>query len=103
MDSAKIIRDAVSSVAKFRIESVASPALFDAVNRVKRFQAQRFRATYADLLPSKTFGPATRFFLDELYSDKDFTERDVQFARIAGALQSLFPAQVVKTAVSLAQ
>jgi hypothetical protein len=43
------------------------------------------------------------FFLEDLYSDKDYSLRDEQFARIAGALQRLFPQQVVATAVSLAE
>lgn len=103
MEAAEHIRQAVSTVAQLRVESSASPALFHAVNQVKKFQAQRFQSTYADLLRSSTFGPAAHFFLAELYSDKDFAQRDVQFGRIAGALQTLFPQQVVKTAVSLAQ
>ncbi len=103
MESADIIRQAVASVAQLRTETTASPALLAAVRTVKRFQANRFRITYVDLLSSDTYGSATRFFLEELYSDKDFADRDAQFSRIAGALQTLFPKQVVKTAVSLAQ
>ncbi len=103
MEPAETIRNAVAAVSLLRIQTVASPALLEAVKRVKLFQAQRFRATYADLLDSKDYGPATQFFLNELYSDKDFAQRDVQFAKIAGALQTLFPKQVVQTAVTLAQ
>ena len=102
MESADIIRQAVSSVTELRLETARSPDLLAAVGSVKGFQAERFRASYADLLASEAYGPATRFFLNELYSNKDFTERDAQFSRIAGALQTLFPKQVVKTAVSLA-
>ena len=54
-------------------------------------------------MASREFGPATQFFLEELYGDKDFAERDAQFGKIAKALQTLFPSQVVQTAVSLAQ
>lgn len=103
MEPAETIRNAVAAVSLLRVQTVASPALLEAVKRVKLFQAQRFRATYADLLDSKDYGPATQFFLNELYSDKDFAQRDVQFAKIAGALQTLFPKQVVQTAVTLAQ
>ena len=49
------------------------------------------------------FGPAARFFLEELYSDQDYSERDAQFAKIAGALQRVFPEQVAATAVALAE
>ena len=41
--------------------------------------------------------------LNELYSEKDYSDRDAQFSRIAGTLERLFPKQVVQTAVALAQ
>lgn len=103
MEPADTIRNAVAAVSLLRAQTAASPALLAAVKQIKLFQAQRFRATYADLLASNDYGPATQFFLDELYSDKDFAQRDAQFAKIAGALQTLFPKQVVHTAVTLAQ
>lgn len=103
MEPAETIRNAVDVVSLLRVETSASPVLLTAVKQIKLFQAQRFRATYADLLGSSDYGPATRFFLDELYSDKDFEKRDAQFAKIAGALQTLFPKQVVLTAVTLAK
>jgi hypothetical protein len=103
MEPADTIRNAVAAVSLLRAQTAASPALLAAVKQIKLFQAQRFRATYADLLSSNDYGPATQFFLDELYSDKDFAQRDAQFAKIAGALQTLFPKQVVHTAVTLAQ
>ena len=103
MEPAETIRNAVASVSLLRVQTAASPSLLEAVKQIKLFQAQRFRATYADLLKSDDYGPATQFFLDELYSDKDFAQRDAQFSKIAGALQTLFPKQVVQTAVTLAQ
>ena len=81
----------------------ADPPLQAALGRVKRVQSRRFAGTYADLLAAGPYSAATRFFLDELYSDKDYAERDAQFARIAGAIESLFPAQIADTAVDLAQ
>ena len=73
------------------------------VGTVKAFQARRFAGSYADLLKSGQYRPAAQFFLEELYSNKDYTARDEQFARIAGALQRIFPQQVVQTAVSMAR
>jgi hypothetical protein len=103
MEAADTIRDAVARVATLRQEAGASPGLQAALTAVKAFQAKRFAGTYADLLASQEYVGAARFFLDDLYSDKDYSLRDAQFARIAGALQRLFPRQVVATAVSLAQ
>ena len=91
MDSAQIIRNAVLRVTALRELQAADPALAARVQAVKTFQARRFAGTYADLLAGGSFQAAARFFLQELYCDKDFSERDAQFSRIAGALQAVFP------------
>lgn len=103
MDAAQTIRDSVANVAQLRQEAHSKPQLHAAMLRIKSFQARRFAAGYADLLNSPDYGGATRFFLQDLYSDKDYSQRDAQFARIAGKLQLLFPKQVVATAVELAR
>lgn len=103
MDAAHTIREAVARVTAIRSAAYSDPTTQAATKAVKSFQARRFSGTYGDLLSSVEFGAAARFFLEDLYSDKDYSQRDAQFSRIAGALQTLFPQQVVATAVSLAQ
>lgn len=103
MEAARTIRDAVDAVARLRALAASSPGLAAAIGDVKRLQARRFAGTYPDLLRAGIYQAASRFFLEELYSDKDYTLRDAQFARIASAIETLFPAKVVGTAVSLAQ
>jgi hypothetical protein len=103
MEAARRIRSAVARVSALREAEFAQPSLRDAVVGIKALQARRFAGTYTDLLAGGPFAAPTRFFLEELYSEKDFSERDAQFARIAGAIERLFPAQVAQTAVSLAQ
>ncbi|RYF62079.1 MAG: hypothetical protein EOO29_46715 [Comamonadaceae bacterium] len=102
MDAAQTIRESIANVTALRVHRTSEPALGAAVGRVKTLQARRFRGTYADLMGSPTFGPAAKFFLEELYSDSDYSARDEQFGRIAGTLQTMFPAAVVATAVALA-
>lgn len=103
MDAKSIIRNAVDRVGELRQRATERPGLAEAVSAIKHLQARRFQGTYADLLETTLYRPAALFFLNELYSDKDYTERDAQFSRIAGALERIFPEQVVHTAVSLAQ
>lgn len=103
MDAAQRIRDAVARVGTIRQLAADDAGLCTALVKIKALQAKRFAGTYGDLLQSKEYGAAARFFLHDLYSDKDYSERDAQFSRIAGALQRLFPQQVIATAVSLAQ
>lgn len=103
-DSAKkIIQNAVDGVVQLRQLATSQPGLAQAVSEIKAFQARRFTGSYFDLLQTKQYKPATLFFLEELYSEKDYSDRDAQFSRIAGTLERLFPKQVVQTAVALAQ
>ena len=101
MDAAETIRNCISDVTALRLSRQSDPALAQAVLEVKQLQSRRFMGTYADLMADPIVEPATRFFLDELYSPGDFTARDDQFGRIAGTLQTVFPKPVVQTAVSL--
>jgi hypothetical protein len=103
MTTAQTIRQAVAEVQRLREESRELPDIGQSVRRLKRFQAARFAGTYADLLASGGYAAAARFFLDELYSDRDYAERDAQFARIAPAVEKLFPKDVGETAAGLAR
>lgn len=103
MDAAAKIRQAVADVVRLREQGQSQGALAQAIGEVKRLQARRFAGAYVDVLRDSRFGPAARFFLEELYSDKDYSLRDAQFSRIAGAVQRFFPDHVVDIAVSLAQ
>jgi hypothetical protein len=103
MEAARTIRAAVDAVSRLRQQAAGDAALQEALTELKRLQSRRFAGTYADLLRDASFGPGARFFLEELYGDRDHAQRDAQFARIAGAIESLFPAQVARTAAALAQ
>jgi len=70
---------------------------------LKTYQQRRFAKTYADLLPTKRYGPASRFFIEELYGPRDFADRDAQFARVVPALVRLFPREIIATVSALAQ
>ena len=85
MDAAETIRNCIADVTALRLLRQSDPALAQAVLEVKQLQSRRFMGTYADLMADPMVEPATRFFLDELYSPGDFTARDDQFGRIAGA------------------
>lgn len=103
MHAKDIIREAVARIEQLRETAANTPQLAQAVSDIKAFQARRFTGTYFDLLQTRQYKPATLFFLEELYSEKDYSDRDAQFSRIAGTLERLFPKQVVQTAVALAQ
>ncbi len=79
------------------------PALRSACRAIKRYQSARFENTYHDLLSTSNFGPACGFFLSEIYGDRDFSQRDNEFSRIAGAIERIFPQSIVEIAVDLAE
>jgi hypothetical protein len=103
MKPANSIRSAIAEVARLRTTTAERPELAQALNDVKGLQAGRFESSYRDFLATTLHGPATRFFLEDLYGNVDYGDRDQQFSRIAGSLQSFFPDQVIKTAVALAE
>lgn len=97
------IHNALGVVARLRSERAHKPAMAQAVSQVKTLQSRRFSGTYADVLRDPAYTAAAKFFLEELYADRDFADRDAQFSRVANTLQKLFPAAVVTTACALAE
>lgn len=100
--SADNIRSHLARVDALRAQA-QDQGLLGAVLVVKGFQARRFMATYQDMLADPGRSDAARFFLEELYGARDFSERDRQFARIAGAIEHLFPHEVGQLACDLAE
>jgi hypothetical protein len=97
------ILDQLALVNRERSLRAADPELAAAVVVLKHYQQQRFCHTYADLLSSARYAAAARFFLDELYGPRDFSERDAQFARVVPAMVRLFPQEIVDTVDTLAR
>ena len=58
---------------------------------VRGFQQARLAATHADLLASSQYGPAAHFFLTELYSTEDMTQRDADIERVIKILVRFLP------------
>jgi hypothetical protein len=97
------IRHALAEVESLRSKVEELPEHLLALGLVKRYQCVRFEATYSDLISTSSYGPACRFFLDELYSPKDFSQRDAEFSRIAGTIERIFPRSIVEVACRLAE
>jgi hypothetical protein len=58
---------------------------------LRRWQAQRLARTYADLAADERYGPATAFFLSDIYGERDFTERDRSVERAYPLLRKTLP------------
>lgn len=103
MSASSQIRAALRQIESVRNEARASTELTLALRNVKRYQSQRFATTYHDLLASENCARCARFFLEELYSERDYAQRDAQFARVATAIEMTFPQPVIDLTVQLAQ
>jgi hypothetical protein len=64
---------------------------------LRAWQAGRLAGTYADLLADSRHAPAARFFLEDLYGPKDFSERDAEMARILPTMTRMLPISAVRT------
>jgi hypothetical protein len=103
MSTAETILGHLQTVAAERERRAASAELQRRVVALKAYQQRRFAHSYDDLLATPRYGPAARFFLDELYGPSDYSERDAQFARVVPALVRLFPHETVETVRTLAE
>lgn len=97
MEPSQRLRAGAAEVAALRtLESV------DAATRARRdelraFQARRLAFTHADLLESPRYRTAARFFLDQLYGVKDFSQRDAELARVIPTLTRFLPEAALET------
>ena len=64
---------------------------------VRAFQQARLARTHSDLLESVQFGPAAQFFLTELYSTEDLTQRDADIERVIKILVRFLPDKALAT------
>ncbi|MCA3083750.1 MAG: hypothetical protein ING69_13970 [Rhodocyclaceae bacterium] len=79
-----------------RLEELRGPTKREAdfladVKRVKQWQHRRLRYTYHDLSIDHRFAPATAFFFDELYGEKDTVQRDRDLLRMYPTIKRLLP------------
>ena len=64
---------------------------------VRTWQQERLATTHAALLKSPTYGPAATFFLTELYSTADLTQRDADIERVIKILVKFLPDKALRT------
>ncbi len=78
--------------------------LTDTIRKLQTWQTNRLLTTHDDLWNSKRFRPAMQFFADELYGPKDFSERDIELARVVPKMAKVLPEkglQSLQTAIRL--
>lgn len=64
--------------------------------RLRLWQSERLRRTYADLLASPEYAPACSFFLSDIYSARDFSERDAHGEQLYALLRRYLPIEMLR-------
>ena len=95
--AASALREHFAAARREREQASATQVLAADRLAVRRWQQNRLAATHADLLASGEFAPAARFFLSELYSTDDLTQRDADIERVIRVLVKFLPAKALAT------
>ena len=95
--SADRLRASAASVARLRLAALQAkdPKFQESLTALKRFQTERLAQTHQDLLNSPRYRLATKFFLEDLYGEKDFSQRDTELGRVIPTLTKFLPDQAL--------
>jgi hypothetical protein len=66
---------------------------------LRRWQSERLRMSFAEILQDPKMRPAGEFFLADLYADKDFSARDRDAAKILPMMARILPQTLLQAAV----
>lgn len=58
---------------------------------LREWQTLRLKLTYQDFLESSRYGPACRFFLEDIYAAKDFRQRDYEIRHLYEIMSRFLP------------
>jgi hypothetical protein len=87
---------ALLDIEKMRHQRVASGPLDPQVALLRNWQSRRLARTYADLLEHPRYRPACRFFLDDLYGPRDFSQRDHDLTQMYEFVKTFVPASLIR-------
>jgi hypothetical protein len=99
-DKEKIIQRLTSNLGistHLRVSAKADPETGERRQHLRTWQAGRLAHTHADLLASPRFGLAAAFFLTDVYSTKDVSNRDEEVKRAVPAMTKFLPVSGLET------
>lgn len=86
---------ALLDIEKMRHERIASSGLDPQIARLRRWQSARLARTYEDLLAHPRYTKACRFFLDDIYGPRDFSQRDYDLTRMYEFARTFVPEALI--------
>ncbi len=78
-------------------QTVPGQTLDPHIALLRTWQSQRLSRTHADLLASPRYNLACRFFLEEVYAPRDFSQRDADAQRMHDFMLRFLPARLLHT------
>lgn len=87
LNGAKKLREAVKE----------NEDLYKAKTALKAYQTKRMEETHKNLLDDPQTRDAAIFFLSEVYSDKDLTQRDKDLTSLTPIIEKTFPESTLRT------
>jgi hypothetical protein len=95
----KHLREVVTNINKVSPhEEVAGSGLDPKMALLRVWQSQRLARTYADLLEQPRYNPACRFFLEDIYAERDFSQRDHDLETMYDFMRRFVPDAVSRPA-----
>ena len=86
------------------ISDTDQPELNPKLLLLRAWQTERLQRTHADLLASKRYGPACRFFISDVYGSKDFHQRNQDIEYMYVIMRRFIPdllLSLVRNAINL--
>lgn len=92
--SSKILAN-LEKAADIRKSYLTNSELKEVKEELKRYQVERLKFTHQECLENPDTKDATKFFLTEIYSDKDLTKRDADLAKVVPMMCKLFTKELL--------
>lgn len=80
-----------------RLALVGNDELRNCFGQLARWQSARLAWTHRDFLDSERYSQAVRFFLADLYGDRDYSARDEGLARVSGIMSKVMPTPALES------
>ncbi len=80
-----------------RLALVGNDELQRRFGQLARWQSARLAWTHRDFLDSERYNQAARFFLADLYGDRDYSARDEGLARVSGIMIRVMPTPALES------
>ncbi len=93
----------LAEVGKLQHERVEAAALDPQLALLRRWQSKRLATTYSDLSRSARYRQAMQFFLQDIYSERDYSQRNKDMERMYETLRHLMPEAVIRPLVLTVQ